>query len=129
MESVLKYSLLAIAFVALCTGINVLIGGASAIPGATGGAEAAIDNELRFFSVFWLAFGGFCFWVARNPQTQHHYIPWILLVFFISGIGRLCSVILTGLPGNILFMAMIIEFVLPIALYYLYHKQRKKLAF
>ncbi len=43
------------------TGLNVLIGGAPAIPGAVPGTEATVDNELRFFSVFWLAYGGFCF--------------------------------------------------------------------
>jgi hypothetical protein len=43
----------------LLTGLNVLIGGAPAIPGATAAVEACVDNELQFFSVLWLAYSAF----------------------------------------------------------------------
>jgi hypothetical protein len=61
MESTLKYILYAIALAVAITGFNVLFGGASAITGSTGVAETTVDNELRFFSVFWLAYGAFFF--------------------------------------------------------------------
>lgn len=120
MESTLKYVLYAMALVALVTGANVLIGGASAIPGATGGAEATIDNELRFFSVFWIAFGGFCIWVAKNLQAQYFFVPFIALVFFLGGVGRLISTLLIGPPASILLPAMVLEFVIPIAIFVIY---------
>jgi hypothetical protein len=126
MESFLKYSLLAIAVVALFTSMNVLIGGASAIPGVAGSVEATVDNELRFFSVFWLAFGGFCFWVAMNIREQFKFIPFISLVFFVGGVGRLCSLLLVGQPENMLFLAMILEFILPPVIYLTYQAQSKK---
>jgi len=127
MESIQKYSLFGIAVVALLTAMNVLIGGASAIPGAVGGVEAAVDNELRFFSVFWLAFGGCCFWVAKNIQEQRKLIPFISLAFFLGGVGRLCSLLWVGSPGDILFSAMILEFVLPVVMYLSYQAQNKKM--
>ena len=122
MESILKYILYAISLVALVTGLNVLIGGAAAIPGSSGAVEASVDNELRFFSVFWIAYGAFCFWVARNIQEQKNFIPLIATVFFLSGIGRLISILLIGLPSTILIPPMILELVMPIVMYVIYRK-------
>ncbi len=108
------------------TGLNVLIGGAPAIPGAVPGTEATVDNELRFFSVFWLAYGGFCFWVARNIQCEHRFIPVIALAFFVGGVGRLISMLSGGPPAAILIPAMILEFIIPLIIYGLYRKLHPK---
>lgn len=122
MEAVLKYILYAIALVVAITGLNVLFGGASAIPGSAGGVEATVDNELRFFCVFWLAYGGFCVWVARNIQAQYTFIPFIALVFFVGGLGRLISMLSVGSPATILIPAMILEFVIPLVIGGIYRK-------
>ena len=122
MESTLKVLLFAIALVVAVTGLNVLFGGASAIPGSTGIAETTVDNELRFFSVFWLAYGAFCFWVARNIKTQFKFIPFIALAFFIGGLGRLISMVSVGPPASILIPAMILEFVVPLVICGIYWK-------
>ena len=126
MEATLKYVLYAMSLVAILTGVNVLVGGAEAIPGASGAVEATVDNELRFFSVFWLAYGGFCFWVARNIQEQSFFVPFIALVFFLGGVGRLVSTLVIGTPASILIPAMILEFVIPVVLYVCYRKLVKK---
>ncbi len=120
MESILKYILYLMALVALATGLNVLIGGAAAVPGAESGVEATVDNELRFFSVFWIAYGGFCYWVGKNLAEQSSFVPFIALVFFLGGIGRLISIFIVGVPADILIPAMILEFVLPIIIYAIY---------
>ena len=122
MESTLKYILYVIALVVAITGLNVLFGGASAIPGSTGGAETTVDNELRFFSVFWLAYGIFCFWVARNIQAQHKFVPFISLAFFIGRVGRLISMLSVGSPAAILISAMILEFIIPTIICGIYWK-------
>ena len=123
MESTLKYLLYAIFAVAVVSGINVLLGGTSAVPGVTTPAEAAIDNELRFFSVFWIAYGGFCFWVARNLGERQQFIPFIAMIFLFGGIARLISTVLVGMPGNALLGAMVLEFILPAVIYVIYKKQ------
>jgi hypothetical protein len=128
MESTLKYILYAIALVVAITGFNVLLGGASAIPGSSGvSAEATVDSELRFFSVFWLAYGGFCFWVARNIQAQFAFIPVIALAFFVGGLARLISMLSVGAPNIVLILAMILEFVIPIIIYVIYWKKYMKI--
>ncbi len=125
MESILKYLLYIIFLVSLLTGVNILIGGALAVPGATIGVEAKIDNELRYFSMFWVAYGGFCFWVARNISERHNFIPFIAFALCLGGVGRLVSVLLVGTPGSFLLTAMLVEFVLPLVIYLIYQKQRK----
>ena len=64
-ELAIKVILYLIFAVSLITGANVLFGGGQSLPGVVH-VEATVDNELRFFSVFWLAYGVFCCWVARN---------------------------------------------------------------
>ena len=124
MESTLKYLLYAISVVAIVSGVNVLIGGAASVPGSLGPVEATVDNELRFFSVYWIAFGVFCFWVARNINNQHSFIPFIALFFFFGGVGRLISTLSIGAPASILVPAMILEFVLPVVIYVLYRRHQ-----
>ncbi len=123
MGATLKFLLMGIALVAVLSGINVLIGGAAAVPGALGPVSASVDNELRFFAVMWLAFGGFCFWVARRLDTQYFFVPYISGVFFVGGLGRLLSILSMGHPGIILLAAMILELLLPAVMYVLYRKQ------
>ena len=123
-QAIIKFMLYTIAGVALLTGLNVVIDGAAAIPGATTAIEASVDNELRFFAVFWLAYGSFSFWVARNIEERQQFIIFIALTFLLAGLARLCSILLVGNPGNILLGAMIIELILPIAIYYLYAKSK-----
>ncbi len=123
MESTLKYLLYAIFAVAVVSGLNVLIGGTSAVPGVATPAEAAIDNELRFFSIFWIAYGGFCFWVARNLGERQQFIPVIAMIFLLGGIARLLSTVLVGMPGDALLGAMLLEFILPAVIYGIYKKQ------
>ncbi|NRB40463.1 MAG: DUF4345 domain-containing protein [Pseudomonadales bacterium] len=125
MESILKYILYTLFVVCLLTGLNILIGGALSVPGATIGVQAQIDNELRFFSMFWLAYGGFCLWVGRDISARNHFIPFIALVFFLGGVGRLFSVLMVGNPGSFLMAAMIVEFVLPLAMFAIYKKQKR----
>ncbi|WP_156508708.1 DUF4345 family protein, partial [Oleiphilus sp. HI0132] len=68
-------------------------------------------------------YGAFCFWVAQNIQAQYKFIPSIALVFFIGGLGRLISILSVGPPASVLIPAMILEFVIPIAIYGIYWKK------
>ena len=122
-ESTLKVILYLIFAVSLLTGMNVLIGGALSLPEVSD-VEATVDNELRFFSVFWLAYGGFCFWVARNLSKEHRFVPFIAMIFFLGGIGRLLSMLFVGMPIPLFVPAMALEIVLPPIIYVLYVKQR-----
>lgn len=103
--------------VSLLTGIGDLLGGAASIPGASATTIAAsVDSELRCLSIFWLAFGIFCFWVARNIKTQNKFLPMIALVMLVSSLARLLSIVTLEMPAIVLFVAMIVEFAISIAI-------------
>ena len=92
-------------------GLNVFIGGAAAIPGATGPVEATADSELRFFAAFWIGYGLMSLWVGLRLQERRHFVIPIALCFLLGGIGRLISSLSIGLPSGILIGAMVLEFI------------------
>jgi hypothetical protein len=121
MESALKTLLLITFIIAAITGMNLLFGGIINVPGAeTLPKETivspAIDSELRFLSVFWIFYGLFCLWVATNIRIRGFFIPMIALIMLSAGLARLLSYCLAGHPGPVLFIAMIVELVLPVLL-------------
>lgn len=121
MESVLKILLLITFIIATITGLNLLFGGIINIPNAdTLPNETivipAIDSELRFLSVFWIFYGLFCLWVATNIKIRGFFIPMIALIMLSAGFARLLSYCMAGHPGRVLFIAMIVEFILPVLL-------------
>ena len=107
---------------AFLTGANILVGGAAAVPGFEGGFDISVDNELRFFSIFWMAYGGLCFWVTNDFSQRGFLIPFIALIFFIGGLARLVSVVTQGVPSNVLVGAMVLEWLLPAVIYFIYKK-------
>ncbi len=94
------------------------------MPDYRGPIDASIDNELRFFSVFWVGFGFFCFSVARAIEKNRHFIPYIALLFFLSGIGRLVSLIFVGKPINLFVGVMFLELFMSPALYFLHIRSK-----
>ncbi|MBA2648583.1 MAG: DUF4345 domain-containing protein [Legionella sp.] len=122
MERILKYLLNSIFVISLLTGMNVLINGTAAIPGLTTPIGPMVDNELRCVAIFWLAFGVFCFWVSRNIIDRYSFIPAIAFVLFLSGIARLLSIVLVGMPGNQLLGAMGVEVIFSVAIYLSYQR-------
>lgn len=122
MKSTLKFLLYLIFSISLITGLNEIIRGASAIPGVTTLVGATVDNELRCALVFWVAYGIFCFWVAKNLDNRHRFIPVIALIVLLSGFARLLSVLLVGMPSYPLLAAMIVEFILSAVIYLSYQK-------
>ena len=121
-----KVILNAICLISVLSGLNVIFGGAMAIPGVSA-VEASIDNELRFFAVYWLAYGVFSFWVTRNLSERYNFLPSIAVVFFLSGVARLLSIIFVGDPIFMFIPVMFIELLLPFVIYYLYIKLKNQL--
>jgi len=119
-----KVILYLISVVALLTGLNALIGGVAAIPGYQGVFDATVDNEIRFFSVFWIGFGLVCFSTARALDANRRFIPYIASLFFLSGVGRLLSLTLVGRPVLPLVAVMVLELTVPIFILVLHFRNK-----
>ena len=85
-----------------------------------------IDNEFRFYSIFWLSYGVLALWVARNILAQLRLVPILVGVFFIGGIGRALSHIFVGTPHPAFIGLMVIELVAPVLVVILYTRIPKR---
>lgn len=74
------------------------------------------DSELRFYSVFWIAYGLCLIRAARDLTSQMGQIPWLIGLFFAGGVARFVSFIAAGPPHPLFILLMVIELVLPVIL-------------
>lgn len=79
-----------------------------------------VDNEFRFYAVFWVAYGGFLIQTSQNILKYSQRIPFLLGLFFLGGLGRLLSYFAYGLPHTLFTVLLVIELVLPTILYLLW---------
>lgn len=87
------------------------------------------ETELRFFSVFWMAYGVILIQTARELTQHARRVPLLLGLFFLGGVGRTISYVADGPPHALFVLLMIIELVLPILLWLCFWRWRKSAAF
>lgn len=127
-RSILAYALGGLGIAAILIGLsNWLLGPeatasfffrllASVDPSASAPARfgaADIDSELRFYAVFWIAYGVLLVDTARNLAARMDRAPWLLGAFFLGGVGRLASAVSVGPPNSLFTVLMAIELCLP----------------
>jgi hypothetical protein len=96
-----------------------------AIPVDPATISPTIDNEFRFYSIFWLSYGVLDLWVARNILAQLRRVPILVGLFFMGGIGRALSLIFVGAPHPAFILLMIVELVTPVLVAILYTRIAK----
>lgn len=116
-ENIIKFLLIGICIVAIATGLNIILQGISGIPESGLINQASVDNELRFMTVFWVAFGVYCYAASKNIRENKRNILYIAIVFFCSGLARLVSYLSVGEPIDVFVGAMALEFCLPVVIY------------
>ena len=111
------------ALIAVVTGSIAFVAGTHMVP--TGDAvSASLDNEFRFFSVFWLAYGVLCFLVARDLDARKNWIPGLAATMMLAGLARTASTMLVGMPLPQFFYSIGIELVFPVVMYMAYRKYK-----
>lgn len=84
------------------------------------------DSELRFYSVFWIAYGVLLIDAARQFSARKGRVPWLISVFFFGGIARLIGVVSMGWPHPLFVILMMIEIGLPIILWVCWTQSKKE---
>jgi len=84
-----------------------------------------IDNEFRFYAVFWLSYGVLTIWVAIQIEARHKFVPFIFLVFFLGGLARILSIGDLGKPHQLIVFLMYIELTAPVIGAILYNRLLK----
>ncbi len=120
---VIMVILYVLALIAAVTGALALSVGTRLVP-AAGAVTASLDNEFRFFSVFWIFYGIDCFNTARNLVARQDHVPQLSVVILIAGIARTISIILVGMPASQYFYGAIVEYIFA-ALLFIAHRKLK----
>ena len=99
-------------------------------PPPTGPWPATMDNEMRFYAVFWGAYGAALLLVARDFTRRGGLTPWLAGLFFAGGVGRLMSYAVVGAPHPFFTALMAIELLTPslLILLWLGARAQRKLA-
>ena len=103
---IVKVCLLIISLSYSYIGIQRLIIGAHELP-------QSIDNALRFYAGGFVAIGLLAIWVIVANKTQNIIVFFFVFFVFMTGIGRLISIIKVGLPDNTYLFYLAIELLLP----------------
>ena len=85
-----------------------------------------MDNELRFYSALWGAYGILLLATARDLDTRLWLVPWLAAVFFAGGLGRAISWAQVGAPHPLFLSLMAIELILPPIFMLLYARARTR---
>jgi hypothetical protein len=76
--------------------------------------SVTIDNEFRFYAVFWFSYGVLCLWAAKGIVERLRLVPLLFGIFFLGGIGRAISCFVLGWPHPLFVVLMAIELIGPI---------------
>jgi hypothetical protein len=105
--------LMVVALLATLTGVQAFWQGRGSVAGSDG-ESATVDSELRFYSVYWLAYGMTCAWVALDLNERVHVVPALAAVLFASGAGRLLSLVRVGRPETTYISYLLAELIVPV---------------
>lgn len=111
-HGLLRGLLLVLGAVAVLAGLYTALTGAAGMPGDSE-ATANVDSELRFYSVFWAAFGALALIAARAPATKVHLIRGLALFLFIGGLARALGWAVDGRPDAQFLVLLALELGLP----------------
>lgn len=108
------------------TALNALVLGPQ--PVVEGFTQVNVDNELRFYSVYWFAYGCVLIATGRSLSKNLGRVPYLAAVFFASGIGRIVSYYSVGAPQELFSSLMGLELALPVLMVGLWRQisSRKK---
>ncbi|MEP3891858.1 MAG: DUF4345 domain-containing protein [Hellea sp.] len=95
-------------------------------PALTGLENVNAESELRFYSVFWIAYGAILIQTARDLKTHISRVPLLLGLFFAGGLARLAAYFTSGVPHTLFVVLMIVELVLPVILAIFWAGSKKK---
>ena len=132
--AILGVTAVAIAVSDLVMGATFTAGSAERMFDALSGWQApdspswppTMDNELRFYSALWGAYGIVLLLVTRDLDAHLRFVPWLATVFFVGGVGRAISWAQVGAPHPLFLSLMAIEIIAPLIFLLLYAQLRPR---
>jgi hypothetical protein len=112
MKRALQIVLLVLSLVPLYFAITGVWGGAAALNGDA--VSAALDNQFRYLSGFYLVLTFLIWWMIPNIEQHTTLVRLIVLALFIGGLARAFSYMSVGEPQAIQILGMALELGSPV---------------
>ena len=103
----IKVCLLIISITYFYIGVNRLFSGIPYLP-------QSIDNAMRFYAGGFTAIGLSAIWIVLTNREHNIIIFFFAFFVFMTGVGRLVSIINVGFPNNTYLFYLAIELSLPL---------------
>jgi hypothetical protein len=85
-----------------------------------------IDNTMRFYAGGFIAIGILAIWTVITIRLQNIIVFFFAFFVFMTGLGRLVSIIVVGLPNNTYLFYLVIELLIPLLMSFAQVKSNKK---
>ncbi len=111
-RQLLRVLITLIGITATVTGLFVVLTGSS---GQVDGSQAppSVESELRFFAVFWIAYGVAALRTAPRADQETVAVRALALILFGGGIARSIAWIADGRPHALFIVLLCLELLLP----------------
>ena len=86
----------------------------------------AIDNSMRFYAGGSIAIGLLAIWTMITVRLENIIILFFAFFVFMTGLGRLVSIIIVGLPNNVYLFYLVIELLIPFLMSFAQIRSSKK---
>jgi uncharacterized protein DUF4345 len=113
LQGLLRVVLLLLGTVAVVAGFFTAATGTSGMPGDSS-ATPNVESELRFYAVFWSAFGVLALLAARSPERQTSLVRGLALFLFLGGVARGLAWLASARPDTQFLVLMALELGLPV---------------
>ena len=114
----LQVLLTLIGLTAVGTGIFAVLTGSSGQIDASQAAPS-VGSELRFFAVFWIAYGAVALRVAPRAAREVFTVRTLAFFLFVGGLARAIAWIADGRPHPLFIVLLFLELLLPMLILYL----------
>jgi Domain of unknown function (DUF4345) len=133
--SFLRFGLWSLGLTAMAISISIMVFGAGPVASFFEGVLTIIagpssetkevwsrntDSELRFYAVFFAAYGVMLCRAGADLSGHWRMIPFLLGLFFLGGAGRALSCWQLGPPGRLFIVLMAIELLFPVLFFLLW---------
>lgn len=110
MKRGLQIALGILSLIPILLAVQNIGGGAAGLAGEP--VSAALDNQFRYLSAFYLSLSFLIWWAIPNIERHTAMVCILVGCVFLGGLARLYSYMTLGHPGADLFGGMVLEFVL-----------------
>jgi hypothetical protein len=106
---------------AVVTGLFAVFSGSG---GQVDGSQAApsVESELRFFAVFWIAYGVAALRVAPRADREIFMVRALAAFLFLGGLARAIAWIADGKPHGLFIGLLVLELLIPAVIFVLQHR-------